>query len=891
MAKKNRGKGHNRRVFINRSLATAGGAVILSQAKAWPSWAGEAAHEGVHTRMGQLALDRETGELWQSHVRIDISVEEVETKWGPTKVTRAENAVMVKAMDDKASPVEISGRTDDGLLEPRIDARDGRVCVCWCGYCPETGKWNVYGSYKNGTWTNPAIICSSGEQALHPDVAMDPSTGLAWIVYEDWGDGSIKIRSFDGKTVSNAMVLSETGANYRPRVIVTARQGKHQGRLAVSWDSYRDRQYDIYMRLIEPEGAAGPEMRVSRCARWDSQADVIEDLDGNIWVAWVRASNELSEVSAMRNIHVRFFDGEKWMWPETPDKLYDFKEFQTAYQLGQGADNREELNKARSEQGEELGDGRLTWYQVTWYPELRVDERNRVYVFYREADPIVFPLYSHLIYRVYENNKWSDPQRIRLGRGANILKMMWGHSVAVVGDKIRAIWEQAFNDSPREIAETITRRTRSLKGSLFHARGRHYDETEYPGWQPRTVFENRPEIEIDGKGHILLFGDTHAHSYTSDGADPSDYYYHYARDIARLDYFGLSDHDFRIAGAPGIEAYIAFLPRAFNREDFICFQGYEFTSSAKGHRVVVFEGGDQKPLFPHAQYLKYMGKEPNTNSQLYSFLHRFSVAPDSRVLVTAHNMFSIGNDFSEYDESIEPLYDVTSVHVAAEKTIDEYIKEGTMTEQRSSKFAGILFTASTLISGSAGQRKPEKKWFHSWRQILNDSLPLGAFGTSDTHAVSGVGWITSGTWAERLDRQSLFDSFFARKTIALDNLIRTFDINNTFPFLERRKEKYPVQWMDIRLWLNGRFMGEKVSLSSPPALVAKASGHDASDPVKRIIFVKNGQEIETAVNSSGSQARAEWTDKNFKGEQAYYYVRVEFASGNTGYSSPVFVNY
>jgi hypothetical protein len=398
-----------------------------------------------------------------------------------------------------------------------------------------------------------------------------------------------------------------------------------------------------------------------------------------------------------------------------------------------------------------------------------------------------------------------------------------------------------------------------------------------------------PELDIDGERHVLLFGDTHAHSWTSDGADPADFYYHFARDYARLDFFGLSDHDFRISQTPGLEAYVSFLPRAFTEPDFICFQGYEFTSQAKGHRCVLFEG-DDRPTYPDNVYLDAKGNLVNRVGSLYSFMHRFGATPDSRVLVTAHNMFNLGNDFSEYDESIEPLYDVMSLHVAAEKPVQDYVAQGVI-DPKATKSISLLMNLGQTISGDREPRDVEHKWFSCWKECLADALPLGAYSGSDTHAVNGLGWITAGVWTKGRTRKEIFDALFARRSVAIDNLARNFEIFNTFPFLERRAHDKPVMRMDVRFWLDDHFMGAKAAIDGPPTTRVYARGSDPADPVRRIVFVKDGVEVHTAEGFSDGPAEASWTDESFTGGRHYYYARIEFASNNMAYSSPVFANY
>lgn len=903
-------KGLTRRVFINQGLAAAGGAAILTNAASWPAWADSSDFEGTFSRMGRTVYDKEADETWMSFLEVELAAREINTKWGPTRVTDSKDRVMVRRSGKET--VDVSDGQPDAKLAPRIDARNEKVCVAWCACHPETKAWRVFANYsKDGrSWTGPMTVAgekghvrrefeslgyldadkTSGAEsgpALHPSVAIDPQTGHVFVAYEDWSDGSIRLTEYDGTSWSKHLKISEGGRNYRPKVIVTAKDGKHKGAAAVTWDSYRDKQYDIYLRLVHKGGSPGPELRVTKCARWDSCADLIEDKDGNLWTAWVRASNEISEMNAMRNIHARFYDGKDFYDPHQPRVLFDETEFNTASAVGMGPDDRVSAKEALVENSNsETGDGRITWYSVNWFPILGVDRRNRVYVFYRAGDPMIPPLYSHLDYRVYEGDRWSAPKRIKLKRGANILHTMWDLSVTVADRRIKGLWGQGYMNLGKTfwtLEETETVRLRDIDGPLFHPEGKKSNETMYKGWPLRETFRPSRTMKINGEEHTLVFGDTHTHSWTSDGADPADYYYHFARDYARLDFFALSDHDFLISGTPGIEAYISFLPRYFSGPDFICFQAYEFTSSARGHRVVVFES-DHRPTFPLGVFNTQRMDQVNTTGNLYNFLHKFCVAPDSRVLVTSHNMFKLGNDFSQYDPSLEPLYDVTSLHLAAEKTVKEYVEAGVIEKQATAGMSALM-KVSAIASGTAGKMKPEHGWYFCWKQILDAGMPLGAYGASDTHAANGTGWITAGIWARDKSRKAIFDAMFQRRSFAVDNGLRTFDIWSTYPGNELQSDM-PVLRMDIRFWLDDHFMGENSVIHSPPTARALVAGEDASDPVSKIVFVKDGKEVHTARKSE-----AEWKDEDWKAGRHYYYVRVEFQSGNQGFSSPVFVDY
>ncbi len=855
-----KGKGMTRRVFINRSVGTAGGVILFSQAKTWPAWAGEG-FEGRMSRMGRIAADPESGLTFISYLDVDMKVREIDTEHGPTRVTESLDRVMVKSrgVGRYGTPVDLSAGQPDAKMDPRIDAAGGRACVVWCGCDPETRQWRIYAAYSRDghTWSAPMVVAGGERPALHPSVALDRETGQAWVAFEDWSDYSIKLIRYDGSSWKRPLKISEGGRNFRPKVIVTGKSGRNAGTVAVAWDSYRDYQYDIFMRMLSPAGELGVELRVTRSGRWDNSVDMVEDHDGNIWLAWIRASNELSDFDSNREMWVAYFDGKDWRWP------------MPAEDIPPG------------------GKGRITCECTCWHPNIVVDRHNRVHLFWRQGKAPLPPLLGDVMTRAYEGNRWTRPRKINVSRGRKTLHLIDDISFAVNDrDMIVGVWDAVYLQKMR-LADEVghARPSRVRGGRTFRVEGTKFEDAVQPGWSRREVFK-RPLMKIDGRTHTLLFGDTHTHSWTSDGADPADWYYHFARDYARLDFFALSDHDIIICGTPGLEAYISFLPKAFSQRDFICFQAYEFTSQAVGHRVVLFEG-DDKPTIPMAEANQLFGDRTNSNIHLYSFLHRFDVGPDSRVMVTAHNMFRVGNDFNDYDESLEPLYDATSLHIPAEKPFTEYEMPESM---QANTFVPGLMGSLGAVAGLSRKRSVENKWFMGWRQALDIGLPLGAYGNSDTHAANAIGYCISAVWSAERTRKALFDAMFARRSLALDGMLRSTDIWN-LPFLKTRKLSRLMLQADIRFYLDDHFMGSRPGLDKPPTARAVVYNSDVSDPVRAVVFVKDGKEVHTSFCEGGNPFTAEWRDDAWSRGRHYYYVRVEFKSGSLGFSSPVFAGY
>jgi hypothetical protein len=92
----------------------------------------------------------------------------------------------------------------------------------------------------------------------------------------------------------------------------------------------------------------------------------------------------------------------------------------------------------------------------------------------------------------------------------------------------------------------------------------------------------------------LRWGDAHGHSDVGDGLNSPESYFFYAREIARLDFTCLSEHDFQQFLEVGLDQdstgwdRIAGLARTWRRPGFAAIVGWEWSSREWGHRVVLF---------------------------------------------------------------------------------------------------------------------------------------------------------------------------------------------------------------------------------------------------------------------------------------------------------------
>jgi hypothetical protein len=114
----------------------------------------------------------------------------------------------------------------------------------------------------------------------------------------------------------------------------------------------------------------------------------------------------------------------------------------------------------------------------------------------------------------------------------------------------------------------------------------------------RSAEELRPR---QGEAPLRIFwGDAHGHSDVGDGVHPPRQYFHYARDIARLDFTCLSEHDYQQFLEVGLDETpagwdsIAAASREWRRPGFAVLLGWEWSSRAHGHRVVLFPADGER---------------------------------------------------------------------------------------------------------------------------------------------------------------------------------------------------------------------------------------------------------------------------------------------------------
>ena len=344
-------------------------------------------------------------------------------------------------------------------------------------------------------------------------------------------------------------------------------------------------------------------------------------------------------------------------------------------------------------------------------------------------------------------------------------------------------------------------------------------------------------LEADSPLFNLYWGDIHGHSTVSDGMRSPDDYYRYARDVSRMDFTALTDHD-SARGKRGRDPAVWDLVHRKVVEyhepgRFVTFFGYEWTSIRYGHKCVYYLRGNH-PVFA--------ASDPayDTPAKLYAALQ------GRPAMAIPHHTAGgpVPADLSAVDPVWEPLIEIYSCHGCSDA-------------------AGI---------GRRLWRFTKGRGFYV-QEALNQGYRLGIISGSDTHTSDPGNPLVDNplsphphrvgimaVYASDLTREALWEAMWARRVYGTTG------------------ERILV---DFRV--DGHMMGEEVSLSAPPFLQVKVAG---TAPLDRVEVIRNGEVILTRQTEARDLSFA-WQEEEI--HPGYYYLRVTQSDEEMAWSSPIWV--
>jgi hypothetical protein len=142
---------------------------------------------------------------------------------------------------------------------------------------------------------------------------------------------------------------------------------------------------------------------------------------------------------------------------------------------------------------------------------------------------------------------------------------------------------------------------------------------------------------------------------------------------------------------------------------------------------------------------------------------------------------------------------------------------------------------------------------------LARKLKLGFIASSD-HRSTHMSFAC--VYTRSIDRDAIFEALSARRTYAAtDRILLDFTLGE-------------------------HLMGEEVVVSGPPELAVSVTG---TAPIERIDVIKDGAFVYTA-KPGAAAARFTYRDQDYRGGEAYYYVRVIQTDKMMAWSSPIWVS-
>lgn len=351
---------------------------------------------------------------------------------------------------------------------------------------------------------------------------------------------------------------------------------------------------------------------------------------------------------------------------------------------------------------------------------------------------------------------------------------------------------------------------------------------------PRSLQGSSNPLVVSASLPRIYWGDLHAHSALSDGTGTPEDAFRYARDVAALDAFALTDHDHwgmqPLATHPALWEEIRAQVRAFHEPGrFVTLLGYEWTSWIHGHRHVLYFGDE-------GRVLDSVDPAFDTPQKLWAALR------GQPALTIAHHTAGgpIAADWSiPPDPALEPVTEVASVHGSSE----------------AADSPGVIYDA---VAGNFA------------RDALGRGYRLGFVGSGDghdghpglAHLASHAGGLVA-ILADELTRDGVLAALRAR---------RVYATNGPRIVLHATLDRAP--------------MGAAVPASGTRELEVLVVG---TAPLERVDVVRGGKVARTFAGTGSAEMRvAERVTGLAAGD--YVYVRAVQQDGGAAWSSPFFVD-
>ncbi|MFH0963160.1 MAG: DUF3604 domain-containing protein [Planctomycetota bacterium] len=625
---------------------------------------------------------------------------------------------------DRLAVAEHEGRSPSRLVKlaegaafgrPALMCRPGGAIEVFCA-AGKGGRFRIERFRKGRAgWEHVEGIRCRGGGAYHLDATAtgDAGVALAYTAFSEPERGAqLYVRRGEGGRWGAEERLGLRGGFVsRPRLALDG-----AGRASVIADAYRDGRYAVVWRELD----GGEWTEVSRGEEWCLFPSIVRDAGGSLWAAWLREYPvRRGDVMGMwQEARVARRDGCRWK------------------EVGNGAAAALNLGL--------LPIRRYFGYNgLRRYPRLAASEDGSVWLLWEQqkGEEEIWENVKRgwLCAKRWEGRKWSETVALADDGTCYAVDEKGLHPAGEIVYAVKGEHRASGNDFEVRRASAASSARCALPG-----------RERWRGWK-REALPAEPRRKALKGGWKLFWGDLHCHSvFSPDAEGEPDELYHFARDVARLDFACVVDNDFypdkALLSSEAEE--LARVARACSREDsFVGLSGFEWTyhrgdrGRSFNHRIVIFPGGERR------------------------ILRRIEKA---------------GATEKAFRENVERLGYLSIPHHARWRLWG--IKDECVVEVTSAWGTYILDAPTVHDALAAGRR-------------------FGFVGNSDSHRfLPGLSGALTGVYAEELSREGIITALCQRRCFATTgNRTRMeFRVNDAFMGEETRTKGRPVVRWSVR---------------------------------------------------------------------------------------------
>ena len=222
-----------------------------------------------------------------------------------------------------SQPQEVTPKPADVFRCSVVAGPDGNLWAFWSQR--ENEQWQIWGrEQRAGAWQAPELVAQTGSNTFLR-AAASPSGQIAvvWQSYRDaQSDIYLKVRSSQGAW-SPEVRLSDSPANeWEPSVAVSS-----DGAVYAAWDSYARGNYDVQFRAWR-NGVLSSIENVTSSPKFQAHTSVAVDRENRAWVAWNEGGVNWGKDQAFliptplsvplhheRTVRLAMWDGKNWLTP------------------------------------------------------------------------------------------------------------------------------------------------------------------------------------------------------------------------------------------------------------------------------------------------------------------------------------------------------------------------------------------------------------------------------------------------------------------------------------------------------------------------------------------------------------------------------------------------